>query len=184
MSTSPNNVKPVNVVMDWPGIYASLQNVVQSTESQSIPSNTANGLRALRTVHMGGGLRNGKTSWAVSKLSEDGHIIVARDKLSRNSTERMYYLVNPRRVINITIPAEHPNPHEAVEELIASLHKNARRKVFTVMDLLEIVKEAPEKLSHVTHVIIDDATYNTRTNEVYKVFADLKMFDTTFVALS
>lgn len=179
-----NKTLSCETLVDWPTIYANGLRAVQPIEDHPLPSKSANGLRAMRTIHMGGGLRNGKTLWAVSKLSEDGHIIVARDKLLRNYTERMYYLVNPRRVINITIPAEHPNPHEAVEELIASLHKNARRKVFTVMDLLEIVKEAPEKLSHVTHVIIDDATYNTRTNEVYKVFADLKMFDTIFVALS
>lgn len=187
-----NNIEPTErpqaiygkpPAVDWTGVYdALLYAVVDIPDVWGMKNHIA--LREYRTLRMGGGRQNGKTGWAVNKLAFDGYIIVAKDKDARQATERKYFLKNPRQEIKITIPADCPNPSDVVDQLLATFAKASRRKVYTVMDLQSIATEAPEKLAHITHVIIDDATFNTRTNDVYKVFAELNMFNTTFVALN
>lgn len=174
-------VKPAAV--DWMTIYVALCYTIQPIPER-MWADTHVSLRNLRTVHMGGGRQNGKTGWAVRMLDNEGTIIVAKDKLMRQEIEAMYVLKNPRKAIHLTIPADCDNPSELVEQLLATHRNSARRKVFTVMDLQEILKESPSKLKDVSHVIIDDASYNTRTNEVYKVFGDLGMTETMFIALN
>lgn len=169
--------------VDWDGVYDALLPVVTDIPSDwGVNNYTA--LREFRTIRMGGGRQNGKRSWAVDRLATPGYIIVAKDKDMRQSIDRMYCLKNPQQVIKITIPADCPNPYDVVEEYLNTFRKNSYRKVFTVMDLQTIAAETPEKLAHVTHVIIADASFNTRTGEVFKVFAGLKMFKTIFVALN
>lgn len=174
-------VKPAAV--DWMTIYVALCYSIQPIPER-MWADTHVALRNLRTIHMGGGRQNGKTGWAVNMLANEGIIIVAKDKLMRQEIEAMYVLKNPKKAIHLTIPADCDNPGELVEELLATHRNSARRKVFTVMDLQEILKENPSKLKDVSHVIIDDASYNTRTNEVYKVFGDLGMTETVFIALN
>lgn len=174
-------VKPAAV--DWMTIYVALCYSIQPIPER-MWADTHVALRNLRTIHMGGGRQNGKTGWAVNMLANEGIIIVAKDKLMRQEIEAMYVLKNPKKAITLTIPADCDNPGELVEELLATHRNSSRRKVFTVMDLHEVLRESPTKLKDVSHVIIDDASYNTRTNEVYKVFGDLGMPETIFIALN
>lgn len=140
-------------------------------------------LRDLRTIHMGGGRQNGKTEWAVTKLADEGTIIVAKDKYMRQAIDRMYTLKNLRESITITIPADCPDPYEVVEGLLKEYHKVCVPNVFTAMDLATIIKNEPEKLKHVTKVIIDEASYNTKIHDIYRSLVELKRPDLIIVAL-
>lgn len=186
----PNDVtaKPVwpgiaiPTVIDWEGIFQQslcfIRPVAEWWETDTLAT-----LRDHRTIHMGGGRQNGKTEWAVGKLVDDGTIIVARDKHMRQAIDRMYTLKNLRESITITIPADCPNPYEVVEGLLKEYHKACVPNVFTAMDLAAIIRTEPEKLKHVTKVIIDEASYNTKIFDIYRSLVDLKRPDLIIVAL-
>lgn len=140
-------------------------------------------LRELRTIRIGGGRQCGKTEWAVGKLSDTGTIIVARDKAARQDINRRFTLNNLNETITLTIPAHCPNPYELVEELLGEYHKATVPNVFTSMDLQSIITNEPGKLKHVTTVIIDEASYNTKIHDIYRSLVDLKRPDLIIVAL-
>lgn len=169
-------------VIDWEGIFQQslhcIRDVAEWWEVDSLAT-----LRDHRTIHMGGGRQNGKTEWAVGKLSDDGTIIVARDKHMRQAIDRMYTLKNLKKTVTITIPADCPNPYDVVEGLLKEYHKACVPNVFTAMDLQSIIKNEPEKLKYVTQVIIDEASYNTKIHDIYRALVELKSPDLIIVAL-
>lgn len=172
----------IPTVINWEGIYQQslcfVRPVTEWWEADALAT-----LRDHRTIHMGGGRQNGKTDWAVDKLADDGTIIVARDKYMRQAIDRKYTLKNLRESITITIPADCPNPYEVVEGILKEYHKASVPNVFTAMDLATIIKNEPEKLKHVTQVIIDEASYNTKIHDIYRSLVELKRPDLIIVAL-
>lgn len=99
-------------------------------------------LRDCRTIRMGGGRQNHKTAWIVSMLRQHPNaIVVPVDKAMRNHfiTTYQHLFDEGERLIN---------------------------RVFTVRDLESLDGQKLESiLRHITHVLIDDASFNRRVDD-------------------
>lgn len=183
MNTS-NVVLKTDIIpaVDWMGIYETAKNAVSHQPCLRLPADVA--LRELRTIHMGGGRQNGKTSWAVNMMAFDGTIVIARDKVTRQAINRKYLLLNPPGHISINIPADCPDPAGVIEGILQDYYKAGIPKVFTLMDLASILDKEPEKLAGINRVIIDDFSYNTKIRDIYTTLACLDNPDMIVVALN
>ena len=99
-------------------------------------------LRDCRTIRMGGGRQNHKTAWIVSMLRQHPNaIVVPVDKAMRNHfiTTYQHLFDEGERLIN---------------------------RVFTVRDLESLDgQKLTSTLRHITHVLIDDASFNRRVDD-------------------
>lgn len=99
-------------------------------------------LRDCRTIRMGGGRQNHKTAWIVSMLRQHPNaIVVPVDKAMRNHfiTTYQHLFDEGERLIN---------------------------RVFTVRDLESLDGQKLESiLRRITHVLIDDASFNRRVDD-------------------
>lgn len=99
-------------------------------------------LRDCRTIRMGGGRQNHKTAWIVSMLRQHPNaIVVPVDKAMRNHfiTTYQHLFDEGERLIN---------------------------RVFTVRDLESLDgQKLTSILRRITHVLIDDASFNRRVDD-------------------
>lgn len=99
-------------------------------------------LRDCRTIRMGGGRQNHKTAWIVSMLRQHPNaIVVPVDKAMRNHfiTTYQHLFDEGERLIN---------------------------RVFTVRDLESLDgQKLTSTLRRITHVLIDDASFNRRVDD-------------------
>lgn len=93
-----------------------------------------NVVRDTRTIHMGGGRQNGKTSWAIDFINAHPGAIV----VECNSALR--------------------------DDIIAKYGPGMRTRVFTVRDLVNVLKKnrrgLADRIASSTHVIFNDASFN------------------------
>jgi hypothetical protein len=99
---------------------------------------TWDGLVELRTVHMGAGRQNGKTTWI-----------------------RDFMVKNPKAIVVLCNSGLRNN---FIDAWAVEHNESVFTRAFTIMDLVTIVNNGPKQslafLSETTHVIFDDASHN------------------------
>lgn len=99
---------------------------------------TWGGLVELRTIHMGGGHQNGKTTWI-----------------------RDFMVKNPKAIVVLCNSGLRNN---FIDAWAVEHKESVFTRAFTIMDLVTIVNNGPKQslafLNETTHVIFDDASYN------------------------
>lgn len=99
---------------------------------------TWGGLVELRTIHMGGGRQNGKTTWI-----------------------RDFMVKNPKAIVVLCNSGLRNN---FIDAWAVEHKESVFTRAFTIMDLVTIVNNGPKQslafLNETTHVIFDDASFN------------------------
>lgn len=147
-------------------------------------------LKDLCTIHMGAGRQNGKTAWAIKQVLNGHAVIISRDKNLRDATLKTLneeFAKTPagiraigeerdgKKVINITLDAEDPNPAMTVNFVLAQYKLANQRNVYTALDLQSMdtdIDVIDTHFGHVKLIIIDDASHNSKLPEIYNWLAD------------
>ena len=131
-------------------------------------------LKELRTIRMGTGRQNGKTSWALDKLREiQESVLIVRDKTHR---ELISPMVGRKVSLNLVGTA-------SVAKVIDDFHATAMPRVFTCLDLKAHTFRETQKSIDLKLVIIDDASQNTKLFDIYGYLAKLKNPNLVIIAL-
>lgn len=131
-------------------------------------------LKELRTLRLGGGRQNGKTTWALDKLREiQESVLIVRDKTHRE-------LISPLVGRKVSLSLVGP---ESVAKAIDDFHSTTMPRVFTCLDLKAHTFRETQKSIDLKLVIIDDASQNTKLFDIYGYLAKLKNPNLVIVAL-
>lgn len=159
---------------DWDSIYTlSQKTLVQHARLwklfQEMRCSVAFFLKDLRTIHMGSGRQNGKTTWALEKMRESvGTIVIARDKHMRDAMiGRAAIGKQTGKAITISVDATDPDPMGTVNMLMQAYLAANGARIYTYKDLQSMVEADPSFIKTVERVIIDEAKHNRMLSSIY-----------------